>query len=197
MFNVEFVDLLSSSTWLIFIIAGIISSLSFASRVAEVFENESLAEWLKFIAYSGFVIGVVILAVTAANFIGPHVTPRVTGKQTGWDVLVLGLVTGLALSLKPIKDMKWAALVTVGVGVGIMILIWMFVPSGPSYPLIAVVLIICFIVYIAFKFIEDFYLLISDILTLPPVAVGLGVLCIIEGILLLLDNSLLSVATGF
>lgn len=191
------VNVLSDFTWLIFIIAGIISTLSFLARIADVFEKEAISEWLNFIAYSGFVLGVLILATTAANFIGPHIVPPITKNQTGWDILVLGLVTGFALSLKPIKDMKWAALITLGVGGLIMILFWLFVPSAPSTLLIILIILLMLIIYMALKFIEDFYTILSSVLTSPPIAVGLGVLCIIEGILLILNSSLLEILTSF
>ena len=193
----DIVNLLSATSWLIFIIAGVISTLSFLSRIADVFEYETISEWMNFIAYSGFVVGVVILAVTAANLIGPHLNPAIIGHQTQWDTTVLGLITGFALSLKPIKDMKWAALITLGVGGIIMILFWVFVPSPPGGVLIAIIVILMLIVYIALKFIEDFYILLSSVLTSPPVAIGLGVLCVLEGILLFFGSSLLTLATGF
>lgn len=195
---VDLVSFLSEASWLVFILAGVVSTLTFFERVATLLEKEEMAEWLKFLAYFGFGFGILMLVVTAANFIGPYITPPTDGPQVGWDVLLLGLVTGAALALKPIKDMRWASLIALTAGALLMVAIWFFVgPSGVAWPLIAVVIVLMFILYLALKFVEDLYTLISAVLTSPPVAVGLGVVCIVEGFLLLFGTSFLSLIPLF
>lgn len=182
-----------SLTWLILILSGIISILAFIERVASVLEKEELAEWLKFISLFGFIFGISSLIVTAFNFIGPHLNPPISGRQTTWEFLLTGLAMGLTLTLKPIKDMKWASLLSLSAGIGISILIWIVFPSAPGLLLVGLGVATLFILYLALKFIEDFYLLLSSILTSPPLTVGLGAFSLVEGLLLFFNTSILTV----
>ena len=187
----------SSLTWLILIISGIISILSFGEKIASVMEKENIAEWLKFLSYFGFVFGILALMATAFNLIGPHLKPPVSGDQTQWDSVLIGLAIGAALVLKPIKNMKWASLASLIGGILVMMLIWFVWHSAPSFVLIIAGVLTLLILFLALKFIEDFYLLISSIVTSPPISVGLGLIAIIEGILLLFNHSFLAIATSF
>lgn len=189
------VSFVSNLTWLIFIGAGVISVLSFGEKLASFAEKDELAEWLKFISYFGFVFGVASLIVTAFNFIGPHLKSSVGGPQTHWDALLIGLAIGVALALKPIKNMKWASLASLVGGVAVMIIIWFYWHAAPSALLIVAGIVTLLLLFLALKFVEDFYLLISNIVTFPPVSVGLGAIAILEGILLLFNTSILVIAT--
>ena len=191
------VSFVSNLTFLIFIGSGIISVLSFGEKVASVMEKEDVAEWLKFISYFGFVFGILTLIATAFNLIGPHLKSAVTGPQTHWDALLIGLAIGAALALKPIKNMKWASLASLTGGIAVMILIWIAWPAAPNALLIVAGIVTLLLLFLALKFVEDFYLLISSIVTAPPISVGLGLLAIIEGILLFFHSSLLAIATSF
>ena len=191
------VSTVSNLTWLVFIVSGIISMLSFGERLASVLEKENVKEWLKFGSMFGFVFGVLSLIVTAFNLIGPHLKDAVTGPQTQWDAVLIGLALGAALALKPIKDMKWASLVSLAGGILVMILIWLVYPNALNHSWILIVagVVTLFILFMATKFIEDFYLLISSIVTSPPISVGLGILGIVEGLLLLFNTSILNILT--
>ncbi|KKL76864.1 hypothetical protein LCGC14_2040610, partial [marine sediment metagenome] len=85
----------------------IFSSLYFIERVSGVI-SEDLQEWVKYIAYFGFVIGILVLINAASNLVLPHIDSQTvsTGKEVGWDVTVLGLVLGVTLCLRSIKQ-KW------------------------------------------------------------------------------------------
>ena len=186
------VSFFTGITPLVLIGDGIISILSFGEKIASVMERESLSEWLKFISYFGFVFGILSLIVTAFNFISPYLgNNAVAGSQTHWDILVIGLAIGAALALKPIKDMKWASIISLAGGIAVMIIIWLIWSSAPSSVLIVAGIVTLLVLYLAFKFIEDFYLLISSIVTSPPVSVGLGILAVLEGVLLVFHTSIL------
>ena len=189
----EIVAGIGGLTGLILIASGTISILSFFERIASVLEKDEIAEWLKFISLFGLLFGVLSLIVTALNFIGPHLDPPVNGRQTTWEFLLTGLLLGLMLTLKPIKDMKWASLVSLSCGIGVSIFIWWIFPSAPSLLLITAGIITLLVLYLALKFVEDFYLLISSIVTSPPLTVGLGSLALIEGILFLFDTSIMTI----
>lgn len=196
MFFNALVSSFSDLTWLILIASGIISILAFIERLATVLEKEELAEWLKFISIFGFIFGIASLIVTAFNFIGPHLDPPVTSIQTTWEILLTGLALGLTLTLKPIKNMKWASLVSLSAGIGVSLLIWITIPSAPAPILIGLGVLTLLILYLALKFIEDFYLLISSIVTSPPLTVGLGIIGLVEGLLLMANTSIITIFTG-
>jgi len=186
----DFLLLFSRFTWVFFVLGGIFSMLWFVERLSTVF-SEEMKEWIKFIAYFGFPVGIVILGVTAINLIAPYLIPPETGVQTGWDVTILGFVLGATVCLRPIKDFKWAALFSLGAGCLSMIFIWLiFAPTSVSPALIGIVLGFMFVTYVSLKFIEDLWVLLGNVLTSPPIAIGLGGLAIVQGILLLFATSL-------
>lgn len=183
----------SSLTFLILIVGGIFSSLYFLERISAVF-SEELQEWVKFVAYFGFVIGILVLINAASNLVIPHLNSQDIsfGKEVGWDVTIIGLVLGVTLCLRPIKDYRWAAIITLTLGCALMILIWLLAPSSVDLILIGVVIGFLFVFYMSLKFVEDIYSLLGDLLTAPPVAVGIGIVAIIEGILLFFGSSLIT-----
>ena len=179
------VDLLrniSLMTSIVLIIGGIFSCLWFLERVASVY-NKNLQEWIKFIAYGGFIVGIIVLFVIGIDLIAPYFKSPETGKQTGWDIIIIGIILGVTICLRPIKDMKWAALISLVVGVFSMILIWFIVPTNIAPYHIGLALGLMFIFYMSLKFVVDIYSTLANILSSPPVAVAIAVLAILEGVL--------------
>jgi len=110
------------------------------------------------------------------------------------------IVAGLALFLKPMKDIPWAALLGLAVGGLCAGFVYLFYPLPETVYGISstwVYLLIFFIpallVYMVFKFVEDVLKLIGMILTFKPLTLALGLICIAQGILLLLNKSLFAI----
>ncbi len=147
--------------------------------------------WLiKIISFFGFFVGI-LLIVTAAVAWSTEASQVDTGTQ------YLLIVAGLALVLKPMKDIPWAALLGVAVGGLCAGFVFLFYPlPGTVYGISStwIYLLIFFIpalfVYMVFKFIEDLFKLIAMVLTFKPITLALGLICIAQGILMLLDKSL-------
>jgi hypothetical protein len=147
--------------------------------------------WLmKIISLFGFFVGI-LLIVTAAVAWSMEVPQVDTGTQ------YLLIVAGLALFLKPLKDIPWAALLGLIVGGLCAGLVFLFYPLPETIYGISstwIYLLIFFVpalfVYMVFKFIEDVLRLIGMVLTFKPVTLVLGLICIAQGILLLLNTSL-------
>lgn len=151
------------------------------------------ASWLiknkeKPTSYLGFFIGILLLT-TAAVAWSQH------ALDAGTQYLLIA--TGLALFLKPIKDFPWAALFGLAAGCACAAYaVWFLsIPETifgiqSKWIYIAVFLIPALIVYILFKFLEDLLKLIGIILASKPVSIILALLCITQGILLLLEASL-------
>lgn len=151
------------------------------------------ASWLikgkeKPTSYLGFIVGILLLTTAAVAWSRPELD-----NPTKY----LLIATGLALFLKPIKDFPWAALLGLAAGCACAAYaIWFVsipetvfgIPSTWIY--IAAFLIPALIVYLIFKFMEDLLKLIGIILASKPVSIILALLCIIQGVMMLLGRSL-------
>jgi len=151
--------------------------------------------WIVKIASSfGFIVGI-LLMVTAA----------VAWSSQALDAYTqyLMIATGLALILKPIKDIPWAALIALLVG-GVCagyVFLYLSLPEtvlgiSSTWIYLIIFFVPALLVYMLFKFIEDALRLIGIILASKPVAIILGLVCIVQGILLLLDKSLFTIILG-
>ncbi len=147
--------------------------------------------WLmKILSFFEFFVGI-LLIVTAAVAWSLEVSQIDTGTQ------YLFIVLGLALFLKPLKDIPWAALLGLIVGGLCAGLVFLFYPLpetvygiSSTWIYLLIFFIPALIVYMVFKFIEDVLRLIGMVLTFKPVTLFLGLVCIAQGILLLFNTSL-------
>jgi hypothetical protein len=129
----------------------------------------------------GFFIGILALVLVYAVFSTGH-----------YDVFTLGVlgVAGLMLFLRPVRGVRWAALVALVVGL---------LASYYAYNVFHVtttVLIIVFVaatllLYLLFKFAEDLLGIIAGVLSFPPIAVIVGIICVLQAILILMGTSLI------
>jgi len=129
----------------------------------------------------GFLMGILALVLVYLLFTSGHYDPFTLG------ILV---VAGLMLFLRPIKNVRWAALVALAVG-----LLASYYASS-TYQVSTTVLIIIFVaatllLYLLFKFAEDLLGAIGSILSFPLIAVIIGVACIVQAILILMGISLM------
>jgi len=129
----------------------------------------------------GFLMGILALVLVYLLFTSGH-----------YDPLTLGIlvVAGLMLFLRPIKNIRWAALVALAVG-----LLASYYASS-AYQVSTTVLIIIFVastllLYLLFKCAEDLLGAIGSILSFAPIAVIIGVACIVQAILILMGISLM------
>jgi len=130
----------------------------------------------------GFLIGILALVLVYLLFSSGRYDPFTLG------ILV---VAGLMLFLRPIKNIRWAALVALVVG------ILASYYAYDAFQVSTVVLIIVFVaatllLYLLFKFAEDLLGIIGGILSFPPVAIIIGILCVTQAILILIGMSLAS-----
>lgn len=128
----------------------------------------------------GFFIGILALVLVYEIFSSGH-----------YDVFTLGIlgVAGLMLFLRPVRNLRWAALVALAVG----LLVSYYAYN--AFHVTTTVLIIVFVaatllLYLLFKFAEDLIGIIGGILSFPPIAVIIGIICIVQAILMLMGTSL-------
>jgi hypothetical protein len=160
------------------------------SKLLGFFIKGSAGKVLKGLGYLGILVGALLLA-----------TGVVVLLDQAWsiDVWVLLVVTGLGLVLKPLSKVPFSALLGLIVGLVCAGLLYLYFPLPATvlgvsslWIYLAVFLVPALIVFVIFKFAEDLAKLFGMVLGSWPVLTILGFLCIAQGILLLLNQSLLS-----
>ena len=184
-------ELLVDNTPLILILGGVIAASWLLEKLVRPTPvvGEPASRLVKATALFSFFVGILLLVTAGAAW-----STEAPEVDTGTRYLLI--VTGLALFLKPLKDIPWAALMGLVVG-GLCVGLLFFYPLpemvyGISSKWIYVIafLIPALFAYVFFKFVEDVLRLIGTVLAFKPVAIALGLICIAQGILLLLNKSL-------
>ena len=146
--------------------------------------GETVSGLVKVTSLFGFFVGILLLVTGAVAW-----SVEVPEVDTGTRYLLI--VTGLSLISKPLKDIPWAALIGLAVGglcVGLVFLFYRLPATvygiSSTWIYLAIFFIPALLVYVLFKFVEDVLRLIGMILAFKPVAIALGLTCIVQGILL-------------
>ncbi len=131
--------------------------------------------------------------------IGMLVMAFVVGTEHGvnWLTLVIIIVLAATLFLKPLREIPWAGVIGMIVGAVAAYLASRFLPAtvfgvDQWIVLVAIFLIVGAIVHGIFHFLEDVLTIAGKVLDWKPVMVLIGLVSVVEGILLLLDRSILS-----
>ena len=171
---------------LILILGGFVA----VSRLLGAFAKNSAEKILKSVGLLGFFVGILMVITGAVAFLS-H-----TFDTASWGLLI---ITGLALALKPLSKVPFSALFGLVAGALCVGLLYWFFPLPATilgvsslWIYLAVFLIPALFVFIIFKFAEDVMKIFALILGSWPVATVLGAICILQGILLLLNHSVLS-----
>ena len=160
------------------------------SKLLSFFIKGSAGKVLKGLGYLGIFVGAVLLVTGVVVLL--EQAPSI-------DVWVLLVVTGLGLVLKPLSRIPFSALLGLVVGLVCAGLLYLYFPLPATvlgvsslWIYLAVFLAPALMVFLIFKFVEDLAKLFGMVLGSWPVLTVLGFLCIAQGILLLLNQSLLS-----
>ena len=160
------------------------------SKLLSFFIKGSAGKVLKGLGYLGILVGALLLAT------GVVVLLEQASSIEVWGLLV---VTGLGLVLKPLSKIPFSALLGLVVGLVCAGLLYLYFPLPATvlgvssmWIYLAVFLVPALIVFLIFKFAEDLAKLFGMVLGSWPVLTVLGFLCIAQGVLLLLNMSLLS-----
>ncbi len=130
----------------------------------------------------GFLIGVLALVLVYSLF-----------SSGRYDLFTLGIlaVAGLMLFLRPIKNVRWAALVALALGLLASYYAHSFFQASTTV-LIIVFVAATLLVYLLFKFAEDLLGVVGGSLSFPPIAVIIGIICVVQAVLILMGMSLMS-----
>ena len=169
----------------IFVFGGIVA----ISKLLSFLTKGSAEKILKGLGYLGIFVGALLL-VTGAMILFEQ-----TSSIDIWGLL---LVTGLGLVLKPLSKVPFSALLGLTVGLVCVGLLYLYFPLPSTvfgisslWIYFGIFIVPALIVFLIFKFAEDLMKFVGMILGSWPVMTVLGFLCIAQGILLLLNQSLL------
>ena len=149
-----------------------------------------MSKLLKIISIFGFFVGILLL-----------ITGTAIWSVAIWDTATkyLLVITGLSLFLKPLRQIPWAALVGLIIGSICVFFVYFYFPLpemilniSSTWFYLAIFLIPALATYLLFKFLEDLMKLIGLILASKPIATILGIVCLSQGIFLLLNHNLFS-----
>ena len=178
--------MLASLAPYILIFGGVVA----VSKLLSFFIKGSAGNVLKAIGYLWIFVGALLLAT------GVIVLLDQTSSIEVWGLLV---VTSLGLVLKPLSKIPFSALLGLVVGLVCVGLLYLYFPLPATvfgisslWIYLAVFFVPALIVFLIFKFVEDLVKLFGMVLGSWPVMTILGFLCIAQGVLLLLNQSLLS-----
>jgi hypothetical protein len=134
-----------------------------------------------FLSAVGFFIGLIALSVGVKGFIW-NVTDTFSSG--------LLLLVGITLFLNPLKNIRWATLLGLGVGILGAYLGWIILGLQNTIILFIIFLIGTLLGYLVFKFAEDLLHIVASILAFSPITTIVGVACLVQGFLLLAGSSL-------
>lgn len=171
---------------LILVLGGFVA----VSKLLGKLTKDSAEKVQKAIGVLGFFVGILMLITGIVALLSQ------TFDIVSWGLLIL---TGLGLALKPLSRVPFSALFGLVAGALCAGLLYLYFPLPATvlgvssfWIYLAVFLVPALLVFILFKFAEDMMKLFALILGSWPVVSVLGALCILQGILLFLNQSLLS-----
>jgi hypothetical protein len=170
----------------ILIFGGIVA----VSKLISFFRKGSASKVLNVLGYLGILVGALLLATGVIVLLEQASTIEV------WGLLV---VTGLGLVLKPLSKIPFSALLGLVAGLVCAGLLYLYFPLPATvlgisslWIYLAVFLVPALVVFLIFRFVEDLTKFFGMVVGSWPVMSVLGFLCIAQGVLLLLNQSLLS-----
>ena len=177
------------------IVGGVLAASWLAVRMAGV-SSDDISGIINKLAIIGFPVGIIAIITIGAGFYLISKSPD--QSYPTFDAITIGClaILGFVLILRPIKDFKFGAVLSLAIGlIGSGLLVFF---GADSIKFMSVVfIIIFFIIYGAIRVFEDLYLLIADFLSSPFISVTIGVLCILQGTLLIFNISLGGIFTLF
>ena len=175
--------------------AGIILIVGGVCALAPLFKraSKSLA---RFLTVLGLFIGVVVLVVAIDYALALNLLSSITQIPSPDALSSLNapylkyflpamIVLGILLASRPIRNVRWASIISLALGLLIAYFLRTLLPSlfTSSTALVIVFLVATLAIYTLLRFIEDIFNLIGSILAFPPIAIAIGLVNIYFGVL--------------
>ncbi len=151
----------------------------------------------KFVSFLGFFVGIAIIAVSiilALNIVQLSDLLQLSTPSTAqlsarspWlqYFLPVMVILGTLLFSRPIRNVRWASLVSLSLGVLGVYGVRVLLSVGSTIVLGIVFLVITVLAYAILKFVEDVFDTVAQFLALPPVEIILGLVGVYFGVLIL------------
>ena len=174
------------SAGIVLIIGGLCACSPLFKRVSKTLE--------RFLAVVGLLVGIVVLILAvdyglALNFLSSVIQIPAPADLSSTTYLKYFLpamiILGILLVSRPIKNIRWASLISLAVGLLVPYFLRILFPSLSTTVLVIVFLIAAVAIYTLLKFVEDIFKLVSSILAFTPIALAIGLVNIYFGVLLL------------
>lgn len=149
----------------------------------------------RLLSIAGFFVGIAVIVValdlaldlrllSTILAIQPVPDPGTSSSYLRYYLPVMA-VLGILLFSRPIRNIRWASLISLGVG--ILAAAYLKVAfAGLSTTILAIVFIMAtLIVYLLLRFVEDIFEFVGQVLAFPPIAIAIGLVSIYFGILTL------------
>ncbi len=149
----------------------------------------------RLLSIAGFFIGIAVIVVAIDLALGLKILSTLLAIQPVPDAstsspylkyyLPVMAVLGILLFSRPIRNLRWASLLSLAVGA--LAAAYLKVTfAGLNTTILAVVfLIVTLIIYVLLRFVEDIFEFVGSVLAFPPIAVAIGLISIYFGILTL------------
>ncbi len=142
----------------------------------------------------GFLVGILVIMVSfdyalGLGFLSSAISDAVAGASTSSPYLKYFLpamiLLGILLISRPIRNVRWASIISLALGLLIAYFLRTFLPSlfTSTTVLVIVFLIATLAIYTLLRFVEDLFEFIGSVLAFPPIAIAIGLVNIYFGIL--------------
>jgi len=173
------------STAILLIVGGVCAAAPLFKRVSKGLE--------KLLVIVGLAVGVAVIIVTIDLALGLGILSSIfgIGFAPGPSMnnsylqyyLVVMAVLGILLFSRPLRNVRWASLMALGVGILVAAYLHTAFSVSSTTILGAVFIITILIVYTLLRFVEDILEFIGTVLAFPPVAIAVGLVSIYFGII--------------
>lgn len=184
-------------SFLILILGGLLAASWLLVRLAGV-SSDDMSNYVDKLSLLGFPVGILALITIGAGLLlwSTMGDDQFMDEYPAFDLVAVAClgILGLVLILRPIKDFRFGAFLSLAIGslgAGLLLLL-----GAESVQLLAIVFIVIFVaIYLSVKIIEDLYLLIAEVLSSPIISLSVGILCIVQGILQFFEFSIGGIIT--
>jgi hypothetical protein len=172
------------SAGIILIVGGLCACAPLFKRV-----SQSLGRALSVL---GFLVGVLVLIVAfdyalSLGFLSGEISSAVATTSSPYLKYFLPamILLGILLISRPIRNVRWASLLSLALGLLIAYFLRTLLPSlfTSTTVLVIVFLIATLAIYVLLRFVEDIFEFIGSVLAFPPIAIAIGLVNIYFGIL--------------
>ena len=173
------------STAILLIVGGVCATAPLFKRA-----SKDLARFLSII---GFFVGIAVIIVAIDLALGLNFLSNIFGivfepnTNSNYPYLKYYLpvmaVLGILLISRPLKSLRWASLISLGIGILVAAYLRVAFPGLLNNLELGIIfLIITLILYTLLRFVEDILETIGSVLAFPPIAIAVGLVSVYFGI---------------